>query len=125
MIDGIRIEGQGLSDGLTVRTLESTPAITGIAHNERDCDIAVPPARTTWENEHGESISGSSIIRNFSDSDRIRSGSSGKICHAFIRVPEGWEGQECSVHIEVQVGGEWQREWTGRFKVENIGLCPL
>lgn len=119
MIDGIKVECN-LGEDTRVRTLESTPIVEAELINERECDIPGPNVQYVWENKVGRQSQQFPIGRG-----RIRAGGRVSIPKQLVTIPEGWQGQECSVHLEVEAGGEWKRLWTGHFKVEDIGLCPL
>lgn len=120
MIDGIKVECNWREDA-RVRTLEQTPVVEAHLINERECDILAPKVRYTWENELGGHRSEQVTLR----PSRIRGGERVDIPRSAAPIPEDWQGQECSIHLEVEAGGEWKWVWTGHFKVDDIGLCPL
>ena len=119
MIDGIKVECN-LGEDARVRTLENAPGVEAELINERECDIPGPKVQSTWENESGDHRSKQVTLPL-----RIRGGTRVGIPRVGTQIPEDWQGQECSVHLEIEAGGEWKRVWTGHFKVDDIGLCPL
>ncbi len=99
----------------TYRTNEAARVYAYLLNN-RDYDISPVNARIIWRNEDLDEIH-----RDPATSERIRSKMSEEVCRSEFLLSDDLQGQECSVVLEVEVGGNWLPVHNATFRVEDVG----
>ncbi len=97
------------------RTSEVAKAYAYLLNN-RDYDISPVNARIIWRNEDLDEVH-----RDAATSERIRSKMSEEVCCSHFLLSDDLQGQECSVVLEVEVGGNWVPVHNATFRVEDVG----